>query len=211
MQFANDEESTIFSLKHHLSSIGFRQSYNNSLEDLEEVKLFGKDAVRVINPSSERMNALRTTLHAGLLKNLDFNYRNGCSNTLIYEYGTIFEGKTEKLDDISQKSSLSCLVHGDIFAKNVHFDSIPASFAFLKGVASNIFEDKRLGLKVKFLDKKHHYCHPYFSIIDGKKQKMAFPDAGDHVITSRLSSPNHHQVERAARLFLEKQFNVQLN
>ena len=46
---------------------------------------------------------------------------------------------------------------------------------------------------------------------DGKKQKMAFPDAGDHVITSRLSSPNHHQVERAARLFLQKQFNVQLN
>ena len=175
------------------------------------MKLFGKDAVRVINPSSERMNALRSTLHTGLLKNLDFNYRNGCSNTLIYEYGTIFEGKTEKLDDISQKSSLSCLVHGDIFAKNVHFDSIPASFAFLKGVASNIFEDKRLGLKVKFLEKKHHYCHPYFSIIDGKKQKMAFPDAGDHVITSRLSSPNHHQVERAARLFLEKQFNVQLN
>ena len=33
-------------------------------------------------------------------KNLDFNYRNGSANTLIYEYGTIFEGKTDKLDDI---------------------------------------------------------------------------------------------------------------
>ena len=104
------------------------------------------------------------------LKNLDFNYRNGSPNTLIYEYGTIFEGKTDQLKDISQKSSLSCLVHGDIFAKNVHFDSISASFAFLKGVASNIFEDKRLGMKVKFLEDKHHYCNPYFSIIDGKKQ-----------------------------------------
>lgn len=46
---------------------------------------------------------------------------------------------------------------------------------------------------------------------DGKKQKMAFPDAGDHVITSRLSSPNHHKVERAARLFLQKQLNFELN
>ena len=46
---------------------------------------------------------------------------------------------------------------------------------------------------------------------DGKKQKMAFPDAGDHVIASRLSSPNHYQVERAARSFLQKQLNVQLN
>ena len=170
MQYANDEESSILSLKHHLSSLGFHQSYNNSLEDIEEVKLFGKDAISVINPSSERMNTLRTTLHSGLLKNLDFNYRNGSPNTLIYEYGTIFEGKTDQLKDISQKSSLSCLVHGDIFAKNVHFDSISASFAFLKGVASNIFEDKRLGMKVKFLEEKHHYCNPYFSIIDGKKQ-----------------------------------------
>ena len=170
MQYANDEESSILSLKHHLSSLGFHQSYNNSLEDIEEVKLFGKDAISVINPSSERMNTLRTTLHSGLLKNLDFNYRNGSPNTLIYEYGTIFEGKTDQLKDISQKSSLSCLVHGDVFAKNVHFDSISASFAFLKGVASNIFEDKRLGMKVKFLEDKHHYCNPYFSIIDGKKQ-----------------------------------------
>ena len=170
MQYANDEESSILSLKHHLSSLGFHQSYNNSLEDIEEVKLFGKDAISVINPSSERMNTLRTTLHSGLLKNLDFNYRNGSPNTLIYEYGTIFEGKTDQLKDISQKSSLSCLVHGDVFAKNVHFDSISASFAFLKGVASNIFEDKRLGMKVKFSEEKHHYCNPYFSIIDGKKQ-----------------------------------------
>ena len=170
MQYANDEESSILSLKHHLSSLGFHQSYNNSLEDIEEVKLFGKDAISVINPSSERMNTLRTTLHSGLLKNLDFNYRNGSPNTLIYEYGTIFEGKTDQLKDISQKSSLSCLVHGDVFAKNVHFDSISASFAFLKGVASNIFEDKRLGIKVKFSEEKHHYCNPYFSIIDRKKQ-----------------------------------------
>ena len=46
---------------------------------------------------------------------------------------------------------------------------------------------------------------------DAKKQKMAFPDAGDHIISSRLSSLNHLQVERAARLFLQKQFNVKLN
>ena len=194
MQYANDEESTISSLKHHLSSIGFRQSYNNSLEDFEEVKLFGKDAVSVINPSSEKMNAMRTTLHTGLLKNLDFNYRNGCSNTLIYEYGTIFEGKSDKLEDISQKSSLSCLVHGDIFVKNVHFNSIPASFAFLKGVAANIFEEKRLGFKVKFLEKKHHYCHPYFSIIDGKKQILGGIGIIKDSLLKQLDVAHKHEV-----------------
>ena len=194
MQYASDEESTIFSLKQHLSSMGFRQSYNNSLEDFEEVKLFGKDAVSVINPSSEKMNAMRTTLHTGLLKNLDFNYRNGCSNTLIYEYGTIFEGKSDKLEDISQKSSLSCLVHGDMFVKNVHFNSIPASFAFLKGVAANIFENKQLGLKVKFLEKKHHYCLPYFSIIDGKKQIIGGIGIIKDSLLKQLDVAHKHEV-----------------
>ena len=194
MQYANDEESTISSLKHHLSSLGFHQSYNNSLEDIEEVKLFGKDAVSVMNPSSERMNTLRTTLHSGLLKNLDFNYRNGSANTLIYEYGTIFEGKTDKLDDITQKSSLSCLVHGDVFSKNVHFDSIPASFSFLKGVASNIFEDKRLGIKVKFSEQKHHYCDPYFSIIDGKKQVIGGLGIIKDSLLKQLDIAHKHEV-----------------
>lgn len=46
---------------------------------------------------------------------------------------------------------------------------------------------------------------------DEKKQKMAFPDAGDHVITSRLSTPNHHQAEQAALTFLQKQLDVELN
>jgi len=194
MQYANDEESSIFSLKHHLSSLGFYQSYNNSLEDLEEVKLFGKDAVSVINPSSERMNTLRTTLHSGLLKNLDFNYRNGSPNTLIYEYGTVFEGKTDQLQDISQKSSLSCLVHGDVFDRNVHFESISASFSFLKGVASNIFDDKKLGIKVNFKEENHHYCNPYYSIIDGKKQIIGGLGIIKESLLKELDIAHKHEV-----------------
>ena len=40
---------------------------------------------------------------------------------------------------------------------------------------------------------------------------MIFPEAGDHVIISHLSTPNHHQVELAALEFLQKQLNVELN
>ena len=44
-----------------------------------------------------------------------------------------------------------------------------------------------------------------------KKQKMAFPEAGDHVIISHLSTPNHEQAELAALAFLQKQLDVELN
>lgn len=42
------------------------------------------------------------------------------------------------------------------------------------------------------------------------KQKMAFPQAGDHVIISHLSTPNHHQAELAALSFLKEQLDIEL-
>ena len=193
MQYANDEEAPITSLKHYLSSIGFNQSYNNSLEDLEDVKLFGKSAISVMNPSSERMNTLRTTLHQGLLKNLDFNYRNGSANTLVFEYGTVFSGKPTGLDDISQQNSFSCLVHGDLFSKNVHFDSISASFSFLKGVAQSIYEDK-LNAKIKFIKEEHSYCTSFFTIKDSKKQSVGAIGVIGPALLKKLDIAHKHDV-----------------
>ena len=46
---------------------------------------------------------------------------------------------------------------------------------------------------------------------EDKKQKVAFPEAGDHVIISHLSTPNHQQAELAALAFLQKQLDVELN
>ena len=46
---------------------------------------------------------------------------------------------------------------------------------------------------------------------EDKKQKVAFPEAGDHVIISHLSTPNHQQAELAALAFLQKQLDVERN
>ncbi len=45
---------------------------------------------------------------------------------------------------------------------------------------------------------------------EDKKQKVAFPEAGDHVIISHLSTPNYQQAELAALAFLQKQLDVKL-
>ena len=171
MQYANDAEQPLFELKQYLSSLGFNQCYNNSLQDIEEVKSFGINPVSVMNPSSERMNTLRTTLHHGLFENLDFNFKNGSSNTLIYEYGTVFEKKGDTLKDIEQVSNFSCLVHGNFYDKNVHFDSIENNFFLLKGVASNAFATLTKA-KVKFIEDKHAYCDVFYRIVDGKKNTV---------------------------------------
>ena len=113
---------------------------------------------------------------------------------MIYEYGTIFEGKSEKLESITQNSSLSCLVHGDLFSKNVHFDSISASFAFLKGIALNIFEDKKLNINIKLLEEKHHYCETYFAILDGRKQKIGGIGVIGETLLNKLDIAHKHDV-----------------
>jgi esterase/lipase len=40
------------------------------------------------------------------------------------------------------------------------------------------------------------------------KTKVAFPDAGDHVISSYLTTSNHHQVEEATLKFLKQHLNL---
>ena len=171
MQYANDEEQPLFELKQYLSSIGFNQCYNNSLQDVEEVKAFGINPVSVMNPSSEKMNTLRTTLHRGLLENLDFNFKNGSANTLIYEHGTVFEKKGKSLEGINQISDFSCLVHGSFYDQNVHFGAVENNFFLLKGIATNIFETLTKA-KIKFIEDKNSYCNTFYRIVDGKKNTV---------------------------------------
>jgi phenylalanyl-tRNA synthetase beta chain len=171
MQYANDEEQPLFELKQYLSSLGFNQCYNNSLQDIEEVKAFGINPVSVMNPSSERMNTLRTTLHRGLLENLDFNFKNGSADTLIYEHGTVFEKKGDTLKDIDQVSNFSCLVHGNFYEKNVHFNDVESNFFLLKGIATNAFETLTKA-KVKFIKDENSYCDVFYRIVDNKKNTV---------------------------------------
>ena len=46
---------------------------------------------------------------------------------------------------------------------------------------------------------------------NNKKQKMAFPNAVEHVISSYLTTSNYSQVEKVALSFLEEKLNIDLN
>lgn len=167
-----DEEFFISKLKKHLSSLGFNQCYNNSLQDLSEVNAFGIKPVEVLNPTSERMNTLRTTLHQGLLNNLDFNVKHGNTDVQFYEYGTIFSKEGEGLSGINQQFSFSCLIHGNWQENNVHFKNIPLSYYYLKGILENI-NDNFLSAKLKFISEEHPYLDSFQNVVDSKGDCIA--------------------------------------
>lgn len=167
-----DEEFFISKLKKHLSSLGFSQCYNNSLQDLSEVNAFGIKPVEVLNPTSERMNTLRTTLHKGLLNNLDFNVKHGNTDVQFYEYGTIFSREGEGLSGINQQFSFSCLIHGNWQENNVHFKNIPLSYYYLKGILENI-NDNFLSAKLKFISEEHPYLDSFQNVVDSKGDCIA--------------------------------------
>ena len=79
--------------------------------------------------------------------------------------------------------------------KHLLFDSISASFAFLKGIALNIFEDKKLNINIKLLEEKHHYCETYFAILDGRKQKIGGIGVIGETLLNKLDIAHKHDVD----------------
>lgn len=87
-----------------LQSQGYRQAVNYSftkkefqeeiLGDIKKVQALGlhisSNGIQVMNPLSEDINTMRTSLIPGLVRNLDFNFRHGNEFGRLYELGYTF-------------------------------------------------------------------------------------------------------------------------
>ena len=85
-----DPHSNINKLIVKLNGLGFTQVFNNTLISKSESTIDTKRTVQVINPLSDKMSHLRTSLIPGLVKNVDFNIKNSKNDIMLFEYGNIF-------------------------------------------------------------------------------------------------------------------------
>ena len=124
--------STIMSI---LSGLGFTQVFNNSLHSRRKVSILNILPVKVMNPLSDTMSHLRTSLIQGLLSTTDYNFKNGWPELRLVEWGNVFEQKSPGFKGIVEKFQLSGIIHGNITKNSVHSKkSRPASFLALKGM-----------------------------------------------------------------------------
>ncbi|MGB2869629.1 MAG: phenylalanine--tRNA ligase subunit beta [Bacteroidota bacterium] len=103
-------------LRSHLVGSGFNEILAISLQDEKTVALPGKAAVRVLNPVSTDMQALRTSLVPGALQVVQHNKNHGTRNLRLFEIGRVFslkEGKNpELLDAYEEDERLLVLISG---------------------------------------------------------------------------------------------------
>ncbi|NOZ04470.1 MAG: phenylalanine--tRNA ligase subunit beta [FCB group bacterium] len=140
--------------------LGFHQCYNNSLQPKKYAASLGKTPVVMLNPLSEQMSVLRTSLLPGLLQTVDFNIKNGNKNLLLFETGQVHEQESDGFAGIKERFVLAGVVHGLINEKNVHTSQDrPHSFYSLKGLLDSAL--KRIAkTKPRYEDQDHNGYNP---------------------------------------------------
>ena len=123
-----------------LTGFGFNQIFSNSLQSSRKISALNFKSVKMLNPLSDKMSEMRTSLFQGLLDTANFNFKNGNHDMMLFEWGNVFEQEADGLEGIKEKLYLSGLAHGFYLKSSVHSDeSLPASFHLIKGIVGALF------------------------------------------------------------------------
>ena len=141
-----------------LNSLGFYEIMNNSLTN-NNLNLFQRESIEIINSISKDISKLRTTLLESCLKTLKYNINRKNKNCKFFEFGKIYEkGKKSNIE----KRRLGILYSGEINPNSWNTKSTSADFYKLKNIVINIF--------LKFSIK----CQERIIEINGFEKALAF-------------------------------------
>lgn len=120
-----------------LQSNGFHEVINNSLTSLEDPT----HAVKLINPLSNDLAFMRTSLLEGLMENTMYNINRKSLNIKFFEFGKIYLKK----ESYQERKQLAILVSGRNVSENWKEPKSTTDFYHLKGIVSMIIS--KLGIK----------------------------------------------------------------
>ena len=138
-----------------LSYGGFNEIMNNSLtkasyyEELESLKL--ENTVRIFNPLSSDLNAMRQTLLFGGLECIAYNINRRNADLKFYEFGKSYQHfvnpeNKNPVDNYFEKEHLGIFMCGNKTTTNWNLKEEPTNFFHLKAFAENVL--KRLGFSI---------------------------------------------------------------
>jgi phenylalanyl-tRNA synthetase beta chain len=138
-----------------LSYSGFNEIMNNSLtkasyyEGLESLKL--ENTVRIFNPLSTDLNAMRQTLLFGGLECIAYNINRRNTDLKFYEFGKSYQHfvnpeNENPVDNYFEKEHLGVFMSGNKTSANWNLKEEPSNFFHIKAFAENIL--KRLGFQI---------------------------------------------------------------
>lgn len=128
-----------------LMPLGFNEIMNNSLTN-NQLNLFNRKDVVILNSISNDVSKLRTTLLESSLKTLKYNINRKNENLKYFEFGKIYESIN---DSYNENRRLSITYSGKILSKSWRNEFINAEFYSLKNIVINIFSK----LSIEFNEK----------------------------------------------------------
>jgi len=142
-----------------LSGLGFFQHYSNSLQDKKTSNLFSNKSIPMLNPLSNKMAFLRTSLYPGLLKAAELNIKNSTNSLRLYELGNIHSQNGKKLGDMSEEIKLTGIILGDERINSVHHEKEDHDIFSIKGMLKHILGDSifsQIGM-IEFKNELYEY------------------------------------------------------
>ena len=141
-----DESSFVDELKYTAVSLGFFEMINNPLQSLASASLTGH-GIALLNPQSQDMAYLRTSLFSGGLEVVSRNIKHGERNLMLFEIGNVFNKNINEpinsFDDFTEKTKLILIITGSQSEKEWNYPQAPFDFYSLKGLV-NSFNGKFL-------------------------------------------------------------------
>ena len=163
-----DPEAFLNPFRHIMVGFGYRQAYNNSLQNENVSQLSGKTAIPMMNPLSTEMAFLRTSLLPGLIQNIDFNTKNGSPDLQLFELGNVHHKWGEGLDNLDESLTLAGMATGSYSSASVHGTGVNHSIFTMKGILSQMIES-HLGFRLELKEAEHSGFSLCWSIvINGK-------------------------------------------
>ncbi|MGX9984814.1 phenylalanine--tRNA ligase subunit beta [Soonwooa purpurea] len=127
-----------------LQSQGFHEVMNNSLTSVKDVT----NAVKLLNPLSNELSTMRTSLLEGLLANAAYNINRKHPDIKFFELGKIYH----KFEKYEERKQLAILTTGRDFAENWLQPKSTSDFFKLKAYLMLLLERLNLKLEEKALE-----------------------------------------------------------
>lgn len=131
----------------YLADNGFYEVMNNSLTKAEYAQRFDfldeRETVKLLNPLSSELNAMRQTLLFSGLENVMRNVNNKAADLRLFEFGKIYTLNPQSVvgDDVTvryqEREMMSLFVTGKLGDDNWEGKSVDADFFYLRNMIDN--------------------------------------------------------------------------
>jgi phenylalanyl-tRNA synthetase beta chain len=159
-----DREKLINLVSDLLSSNGFNEIMSNSLTPSSYYEHEGntdKELVRIVNPLSSDLNALRKNLLFGGLETILYNANRKKADLMLYEFGNVYKVDPNKKSDnphdkYLEEEHLALFLSGEKYEANWSSPAATTNFFQLKSYVELIL--KRLGFDLETLQTTNSLC-----------------------------------------------------